>query len=225
MSQTNISLAQAQGAFYILGIGLVIASLCLVTERIFTLRKCKIRATAKKKTQDSRVNYVGTMAKRVSRVNGVTSTTTFHNPQFASPFEMTNGNLYTYSESSTDNDSSQEGIENAKKRKKSNSCPLLFGSCVKTEKEEYSMQNGLAGRAPSLRSAFSDTLWTKKQKKQNGGTHSNGVIVQNGSINVKPELYAGFTFESIRDSQPSIHNKDEETGEISNNTTFFSIRL
>ena len=64
MSQTNISLAQAQGAFYILGIGLLIASLCLLTERLFKLRKWKILTAKKKVADNERVTYVGRMSKR-----------------------------------------------------------------------------------------------------------------------------------------------------------------
>ena len=226
-SQTNISLAQAQGAFYILGIGLLIASLCLLTERLFKLRKWKILTAKKKLADNERVTYVGRMSKRVSKVNAETKT--YHNPQFASPFETANGNLYTYTtESSTDTDIPNEDTGNAKRRKKSNSCPVLFGCCVKDNTEEYSTQNGIGVGAANLRSAFSDTLWTNKQKpQQNGALHSNGVMVQNGGRHVKSDKYPGFTFESFRDSQQSIHstNKDAETGEISNDATFFSIRL
>ena len=105
---------------------------------------------------------------------------------------------------------------------------FFFGCCVKDNTEDYSTQNGIGVGAANLRSAFSDTLWTNKQKaQQNGALHSNGVLVQNGGRNVKSDKYPGFTFESIRDSQQSIHstNKDAETGEISNDATFFSIRL
>ena len=39
-SQNNISLSEAQGAFYILGIGLLLALIVLIGERIYYSRKC-----------------------------------------------------------------------------------------------------------------------------------------------------------------------------------------
>ena len=223
-SQTNISLAQAQGAFYILGIGLIMASLCLVTEKLFKLRP---KTAPKKNTESTRVTYVGTMARRVSNING--GQTVAHNPAFTSPLEIAYGNIYTHGESSTDNGTSADFEENAKTKKKSNSCPLLFGCCVEEEKEEFSTQNGIATGSLGLRSAFSDTLWANHQnvnQAKETGSHSNGLVKRNGGSHFKQYTHAGFTFESIRDSQQSIHNaKDAETGEVSVDGTVFNIRL
>lgn len=241
-SQTNISLAQAQGAFYILGIGLVMATLCLVIERLYQIKRWRIRIGERKQTENPRITHVGRMAPRISvKTNG--DALKFQNTQFLSPFETVNGHLYTYGESSTDNEIQEHNNETTKKKgRKSTSCPDFFGCCAKQESDDdISSQNG---KVLNLRSAFSDTLWNNKQKTSKtaaNGVQSNGVIKQNGAS----QSHSGFTFESIRDIQPSIangkpplftfesvresrrlqKNKDAETGEVSSNPTIYSIRL
>ncbi len=254
-SQTNISLAQAQGAFYILGIGLVIASVCLVTERLNTLRKRTKQTPAVAKDPDKdRVTYVGTMAYRrpVPTVSGRTETN--HKPQFALAFDVSKGHGYTYNEyheSSTDDAPRYVDDEAKEKKKKSFSCPLLFGCCDKpAEEDDHSMPNGIAIGAVNLRSAFSDTIWTKRPRGGHraetensvrvhengvghmstdahsgfhfGGGQSNGHAVANGSARTER-----FTFESVREArQGASKRKDAETGELStSDDTVFSIRL
>ncbi len=55
--QKNISLAEAQGAFYILGIGLLIATICLLIENGFSKKKTK-PATITPRTRKERMVYV-----------------------------------------------------------------------------------------------------------------------------------------------------------------------
>ncbi len=223
-SQTNISLAEAQGAFYILGIGLVLASLILFVEYVYKWRK----RTKRTSTEDSGsvlMTYVGRVdrPKRASDKHreSVLSQKVDHDPRFASPFETT-------AQISTEiNDTGQE-LNNAnqmKKRKKSNSCPPFFGKCFgKDQEESLSADEGIANGAVKMRSAFSDTLWSSRKVSKSNGipmvTHSqsNGTITQGtGPMSPSANGFTGFTFSYIRDDMNANTNNGNSVSETSNN--------
>ncbi len=242
-SQTNISLAEAQGAFYILGIGLVLASLILFIEYVYKWRK-RSKRTSSEDSGSVLMTYVGRMehTKRGTDKHreSVMSQKVDHDPRFPSPFETT-------AQVSTDIDDTGQDINPnyMKKRKKSNSCPPFFGKCFgkNSEDTDYSAEGGIANGSVKMRSAFSDTLWSSRKVSKSNGipmvTHSqsNGTITKATSpLSPSANGFTGFIFSYIRDdmnananngnivNEPPSNNKDAETGEESREITY-SIHL
>lgn len=231
-SQTNISLAEAQGAFYILGIGLMLAAITLVIEKTYQWKKN--RRTLKPQGEDMRMSYVGRMG-RGTRLPPA-SEGRFPMDKY-SPYPpssgVRNGQAYmyhTYPHGDSNQESEETADESKTKPKKSRSCPLLFDCLKRNDDSSYSMRNGMANGALRMRSAYSETLSTVSDKDGLvlNGVSSNGVKHSQSDNTSYHENFTGFTFtnsnRNATRNRTGQSNKDAETGEESREI-IHSIRL
>ena len=225
-AQTNISLAEAQGAFYILGLGLLVASLFLFGEKVFgsrrvavTVNSNSLRKVTNGEVQNGKIYHVGSLPPVIAL--DVTSI------QLEERQHKRTQELHVQFPSAT---FSPYAKWKNRKLRKSRSFPLLFKSCfrrAKTRNEEpeweLPVQNGFNSHARSqqavseLFSYSPAVMWHDKY-----GRHVNGVNAVNGvngvnAVNGVAPSNGTLTRRWHSDSGTYLDKsvvKDAETGEF-----------